>query len=729
MMIQQKIRWTLLCISVLPLSIVTAIYSANFFHALQINAKDHITDLAATSATQLNIFLVSAVRDTRALAASSSGHSGNIFSMTTELTQFTFSYPYFKEALWVNLDGRVFASSNRQQAGQRIEDLHPELQAQFLQALRQPSGQMQILESKADSPDSMQLKLLLRADNSHGDAVGVLVTSVLDAPIQHALRDAQMRLPGMHSVGLLNKKGDILMVSEGSHFQEHQWFQMKIDTMKEDLTQEYAFVVEDTHGKDVVAIAPVQGIAGQEHRSWRVVVVAPWEIVTAKASESLLNTAAAIMGLALCVWLAAWLMTRRIVGRINLLVEGTKAISNGELTHQIAIADEDELGMFARAFNDMAQKIHLMAQDKAVDTKKLSALAASLELRGLELERNLTRTKLQNQQITLRNEIGELLQSCLNLDEVGSIVNNYLPQLFPASSGALYLSDDRRDSMTAISVWGVQDAQPTQRDFKREDCWGLRSGKPHFFDGADFAVLCAHAENCTHEMRMCIPMIARGQTVGLMHLAYSHGASSGEMAHGQLQSDLAVSVAALLAMAVANLRLSAALREDAILDVLTGLFNRRYFDAALPREISRAARDKAPLAVLMLDVDHFKKFNDTHGHDAGDAVLRALGQALRSNCRQADTACRFGGEEFTILLPDTNEADAREWSERLRHLLRDMEITSSGLVLPAVTVSLGLALYPIHGQDGYSLFKAADNALYIAKHAGRDRLCVAQCVP
>lgn len=722
MNIQRKIRWTLLCISVLPLSIFTAIYSANFFQVLQINAKDHITDLAATSATQLNNFLVSAARDTRALAANLAGHGGNSLAMTTELKQFTFGYPYFKEALWINPDGRVFASSNRQHAGLLINDLHPELQTQFLQALRQPAGQMQIFENKADSTESMQLKLLLRADNARGEAVGVLVTLVLNDPIQHALRDVQMRLPGRHSVGLLNKKGGLLMVSEDSDFQDHQWFQAQIDTMKEDLSREYAFVIADTHGKDVVAVAPVQSIAGQEHDAWRVVVVAPWEIVTAQARESLLKTVAAIMALTLGVWLVAWLMTRRIIERIGLLAAGTKAISRGELTHRIAIADEDELGMLARAFNDMSQKIHGMVLDKEVDTRNLSALAASLELHGLELERSLAQTKLQNQQITLRNEIGELLQSCLDLDEIGSIVNNYLPQLFPASGGALYLSDDLRDNMTAIAVWGATDPQRVPKVFQREDCWGLRSGKPHHFDGADSTVLCAHAANSTPEMSRCIPMIARGQTVGLLHLSYGHGASTGEMAHEPPLNDLAVSVAALLAMAVANLRLSAALREDSILDALTGLFNRRYFDAALPREISRATRDKAPLAVLMLDVDHFKIFNDTHGHDAGDAVLRALGQALRSNCRQADTACRFGGEEFTILLPNTTETDAREWGERLRQLLRDMEITSSGVVLPAVTVSLGLALYPIHGQDGYALLKAADNAMYCAKHAGRDRL-------
>jgi len=178
------------------------------------------------------------------------------------------------------------------------------------------------------------------------------------------------------------------------------------------------------------------------------------------------------------------------------------------------------------------------------------------------------------------------------------------------------------------------------------------------------------------------------------------------------KQELAEALAAQVGMALANLRLRETLHQQSIRDALTGLYNRRYLEGALP------------LAVFMLDVDHFKNFNDTWGHDAGDAVLRALGHALRDNCRQADIACRFGGEEFTLVLPDADLPAAREWAERLMQRVRTMEVKAGGQSLPKITVSMGLALLPADGDDAETLLQAADLALYDAKHAGRDRLVV-----
>lgn len=194
-----------------------------------------------------------------------------------------------------------------------------------------------------------------------------------------------------------------------------------------------------------------------------------------------------------------------------------------------------------------------------------------------------------------------------------------------------------------------------------------------------------------------------------------------------LQSAGFVLKAAQIGMALANLRLRDSLREQSIRDVLTGLFNRRYLEESLGRELARAARDGRDgrgLAVFMLDVDHFKKFNDSYGHEAGDAVLRALGQNLRDNGRAGDLPCRFGGEEFTVVLPGATLEAAREWGERLMQRVRRMEVRVGGQVLPGITVSLGLAMFPEHGNDRETLLQAADLALYDAKHSGRDRMAV-----
>lgn len=187
----------------------------------------------------------------------------------------------------------------------------------------------------------------------------------------------------------------------------------------------------------------------------------------------------------------------------------------------------------------------------------------------------------------------------------------------------------------------------------------------------------------------------------------------------------AEAVAGQIGIALANLRLRANLHEQTIRDPLTGLYNRRYLEGALPREIARARRGSRPLAVFMLDIDQFKNFNDSHGHEAGDAVLQALGRTFRDNCRQSDFVCRFGGEEFTLVLPDADEAAAREWAERLMQRVRAMEVNCGTQTLANLTVSMGLALLPTHGEDAETLLQAADLALYDAKHAGRDRLMVA----
>jgi len=145
---------------------------------------------------------------------------------------------------------------------------------------------------------------------------------------------------------------------------------------------------------------------------------------------------------------------------------------------------------------------------------------------------------------------------------------------------------------------------------------------------------------------------------------------------------------------------------------------------SLEREFARAARENGLVAVLMLDIDHFKRFNDLHGHDAGDAALRQVGQTLMQSCRAADLACRFGGEEFTVVLPGAGGHAARDWSERFLERIRSLEISLRGTILPRLTISIGIALYPEHGAEADSVLRAADFALYDAKHAGRDRCMV-----
>ena len=166
------------------------------------------------------------------------------------------------------------------------------------------------------------------------------------------------------------------------------------------------------------------------------------------------------------------------------------------------------------------------------------------------------------------------------------------------------------------------------------------------------------------------------------------------------------------------------LRRQALRDPLTGLFNRRFFDAGLAQEIMRSRRSRDPASLLILDIDHFKKYNDEYGHEAGDAVLRAIGQLLQRQVRGSDVACRFGGEEFVILMPNAPLESAKERGKQILEAIRGLEIPHQGHLLPSVTASLGVAEFPSHASDAEGILEAADNALYIAKRTGRDRMVV-----
>jgi diguanylate cyclase (GGDEF)-like protein len=182
---------------------------------------------------------------------------------------------------------------------------------------------------------------------------------------------------------------------------------------------------------------------------------------------------------------------------------------------------------------------------------------------------------------------------------------------------------------------------------------------------------------------------------------------------------------ALLARQTANAYENDLLAERASRDALTGLQNRGEFDAALERETARAARQHSPLALVMADVDHFKLCNDRLGHAAGDAVLRGLAAEFGKSVRGYDQVFRFGGEEFALLFPGATAEDALTRAEQIRHSVKTLDLSHDGQEIGPITLSLGVAAFPEHGDSADALLRAADRALYEAKRDGRDRTCAA----
>jgi diguanylate cyclase (GGDEF)-like protein len=262
--------------------------------------------------------------------------------------------------------------------------------------------------------------------------------------------------------------------------------------------------------------------------------------------------------------------------------------------------------------------------------------------------------------------------------------------------------------------------------FAPDDCWALRKSKPHY-EGADGDhVICPNFAHCVGKRYLCVPMMAYGEVIGNLHLGLRADEVSAEDRVDDELRQLALMASDQIALALANLKLRATLQYQSHRDPLTHLYNRRYLLEALEREIARSARSKKPVSLLVIDIDHFKRYNDTYGHDAGDQVLREFGAVLKQAIRESDIACRHGGEEFVITLPESSSADAYLRANELRKKVASLMLEHRGQRLGQITVSVGVAAYPEHGSTTDELLAAADVALYRAKAHGRNCVIMAE---
>jgi diguanylate cyclase (GGDEF)-like protein/PAS domain S-box-containing protein len=366
-------------------------------------------------------------------------------------------------------------------------------------------------------------------------------------------------------------------------------------------------------------------------------------------------------------------------------------------------------------------------QREARDLLEIQVAGRTGELREVnqQLARWVSELEQRNSEVLLLSEMGELLQTCLTVEEAYAVLAHALPRLFAAETGALYVRPERQD-FVAIAEWGA----PVSRTFTVDDCWALRRGRTHLVASPGGGPVCSHVGAQALTGYICVPVVAQSEVLGMLHvratapdplsLAPETDQGAGELAESRRR--LAATVAEHIALALSNLTLRETLRQQAIRDPLTNLFNRRYMEESLDRELSRAARRGSPLGVIMLDIDHFKPVNDTFGHAAGDTLLRAIGALLLAHTRAEDIACRYGGEEFTLILPDSSLEDTWRRAEQLRAAVKRVRVRHGGEPLDAITISAGVASYPQHGAVPEALLRAADLALYQAKAEGRDRV-------
>lgn len=431
------------------------------------------------------------------------------------------------------------------------------------------------------------------------------------------------------------------------------------------------------------------------------------ELGAAMAARNTQLTIVTVLGLSLLlVAVLGALIVRGLLIVVRPLAEGARRVGSGDLGYRVPVVGGDEIGQLARAFNDMADQLQ----------KERSTTQLELVSSHDRLEELVDSLQLRHQQADLLRRMLELLESSQDRAEAFRTASPFFVRLFPNTSGAVMAMAASKNQVDSVAWWGQEKAPDI---FTPHSCWSLRRGTSHLARQNDPEPFCAHVEDdCA--CSLCVPMVAQGEALGVLHLRPHEGF---ELTQETLE--LAQSVAEQLSLAMANLSLRDTLRQQSIRDPLTGLFNRRFMEESLEREIFRARRKREPVSVIMLDVDHFKRFNDQYGHDAGDVVIQAVGRHLRESVRAEDVVCRYGGEEFVLIMPGSTLSHASQRAESLRTGISQLALTLGTNQLPRVSVSIGVASYPMNGQTSALLIKSADTALYQAKRNGRDRVVVA----
>ena len=407
------------------------------------------------------------------------------------------------------------------------------------------------------------------------------------------------------------------------------------------------------------------------------------ELLAAAESRSRLTLLAAALAVVIAVSSGAFLASR-LTRPLSELTRAAADFAAGQFGRRVEYSGRNEMGVLAGAFNTMAGEL---------------------------AERNL--------EITLFGKLNQYLQASDSEVEAYSVIAATAKQLFPNDSGAVFAFSASRNMVEAHAVWGA--APPSEVVFQPNQCWALQRGQAHL--GIDNEMRCRHVDE-TCRTYACIPLAAQGESLGILHIA-----CTGSQPQVMEKYRIARAFAENMGIALANLKLRDAMRALSIRDPLTGLFNRRYMEESLAQELHRARRLGTEVAAIMIDIDHFKRFNDEFGHDAGDAVLRALGPFFQSHVRDGDVACRYGGEEFIIILSPTTAEGANARAREICEKARAVGVMHANRSLGAITLSLGLAIFPGAGATPEELVKAADVALYQAKRAGRDRVVVSGTDP
>ncbi len=392
-----------------------------------------------------------------------------------------------------------------------------------------------------------------------------------------------------------------------------------------------------------------------------------------------------------------------ITRRVKLLSVGAEQLAKG-LSVSFKENSDDELGILSTT---LVQTSHLLQEREE-----------ALQLASSAVKQKFDELTQRHHQIILLNQLGTALQNAETIDAIYEPIATKVQALCKQSqaqsmpSGNLYLYDDMLNAFVNKHSWG---SDASKKDIiYAQQCKAFALGKYYLYN-AEPSAYCNHMSDVAMQMTYCSLLQTSDKTLGLLVINGTEQLSDD-------QRQILGTMTDRISLTLHNLQLRHSLLQQAIKDPLTNLYNRRYLDETLKRELERAKRNEQPLSIIVADIDYFKQINDQFGHDAGDEVLKALGELLSTSFRIQDIACRYGGEEFVIVLPDTHSDDALKRAETLRENVKQIKLHLADSTLELFTISIGVSAFPHHGETAQLLIKHADTAMYRAKESGRDRV-------
>ena len=435
-------------------------------------------------------------------------------------------------------------------------------------------------------------------------------------------------------------------------------------------------------------------------------------------TRNLLLAVGVIAGLGVLIFTI--LVMQRLLVPVERLREAAIRLSLGSLDFEVPKGPANEIGDIAVGMDTLRKRLKKSVLARQSDMVQRLRAEEALRQVHLRQRHQIEASESRAREVTLLAQMGALLHACATREEACRIIARSMGELFPRLPAALYLANASGEDLKPVIAQGS--LARTASPIVAADCWALRRGQVHVVSRDMGDLRCAHAGDETVRT-LCVPLMAQGTALGVLHVRDSAAnRKDGEDDANSASQALAETVAEQAALSLANLKLRDELRELSISDPLTSLYNRRFAQETLTREIHRAHREQGSIGIITFDIDYFKNVNDSYGHDAGDAVLKAVAAELQVSIRGGDIACRMGGEEFAIMMPGATLKVARQRAEELRAAIAALRLRHAQVDLPAVSLSCGVAAFPEHGVSADALLRAADQALYRAKEAGRNRV-------